>query len=627
MHAVTPTGHVLAGRYELMTPVGHGAMGTVWRAWDPVLAREVAVKEVSLPDAITEQDRAVLRERTLREARAAAKLNHPGVITVYDVIETDGNPWIVMELVTARSLDQILAQEGPLPPQRAAEMGVMLLEALASAHSAGIVHRDVKPANVLLTPAGRVVLTDFGLATCDGDPALTQVGVIMGTPGFCAPERIRGEPASPASDLWSLGATLYAAVEGRGPFHGAGSPMAVLATIVNSEPPAPRSAGPLGAVINSLLGRDPSQRPDAASAGRMLAGLAPSALVGAPATATSATSLGAVPASPVGIGRPVAVTPAAPGPHDLSRSPHEAMAGVTRVASRDATARPGPPAHHAQWARRSPLPATAAPVSRVTVTSPLPALVFGEEEALSGHPRRSPSPATGRRAHAAGPDGPGGQSGHRQPRARRFKGLPRTRRGLLFTVVGSAAIVGAAVLVLIATTGRPAGGGRVKAVHHARRTQTALPPGYYWYSGTNTSAVTAPGFSIAVPDGWQTYQRGTITSLRDPVTGGSITITPLASGGGPLQQVRALQRATLRHGRPRGYHQIAIGLFAFRGRLGGMWRFRYRSPGAGTTDALDVVARVGDQEYELSVASPAPDWPSTSHVFGKVLRTFTPHPS
>jgi serine/threonine protein kinase len=148
-----------------------------------------------------------------------------------------------MELVAARSLEQVLADYGPLPPRRAAEAGMMLLGALASAHAAGIVHRDVKPGNVLLTRDGRAVLTDFGIAAVDGDPALTQTGMVVGTPGFCAPERIRGAPASPASDLWSLGATLYAAVEGRGPFDGNGSPMAVLASIVHSDPPPARLAG------------------------------------------------------------------------------------------------------------------------------------------------------------------------------------------------------------------------------------------------------------------------------------------------------------------------------------------------------------------------------------------------
>jgi serine/threonine protein kinase len=271
MQSVTGPGHVVAGRYELLHVIGHGAMGTVWRARDLVLAREVAVKEVRLPSPMSAQDRAVARERSLREAKVAARLTHPGVVTVHDVIEAEGSPWIVMELVLARSLSRVLAEDGPMPPARAAEMGTVLLEALGSAHAAGIVHRDVKPGNVLITAGSRTVLTDFGIATVAGDPRLTQAGMVMGTPGFCAPERIRGAPASPASDLWSLGATLYAAVEGHGPFDGQGSPMAVLAHIVHGDPPPATAAGPLAPVITALMSRDPAARPDAAAARQLLA--------------------------------------------------------------------------------------------------------------------------------------------------------------------------------------------------------------------------------------------------------------------------------------------------------------------------------------------------------------------
>jgi len=270
MQPVTGTGRVVAGRYELLDPVGNGAMGTVWRARDLRLDREVAVKEVCLPGPVTPQDRSVLRERSLREARVAARLTHPGVVTVHDVIEAEGSPWIIMELVPSRSLAQVLAEDGPLSPPRAAAMGVTLLEALGSAHAAGVVHRDVKPGNILVTPGGRAVLTDFGIATLHGDPRLTQAGMVMGTPGFCAPERIRGEPASPASDLWSLGATLYAAVEGRGPFEGQGSAMAILASIVHADPPPATRAGPLEPVILALMKRDPAARPNATDARRLL---------------------------------------------------------------------------------------------------------------------------------------------------------------------------------------------------------------------------------------------------------------------------------------------------------------------------------------------------------------------
>ena len=280
MHAMAGTGRVIAGRYRLEETIGRGAMGTVWRAWDEILDRVVAVKELRISDSLPPEERGKAFQRTHREARTAARLSHPGLVTVFDVAEEDGRPWIIMELVEGSSLDQIIEQHGPLPPHRAAEAGRQLLSALATAHAAGVLHRDVKPSNVLLTDGGRAVLTDFGIATFQGDPKLTQTGMVMGSPGFTAPERIQGNPATPASDLWSLGATLYAAVQGHGPFDKAGGAITTMSAIINTDPPtAPPSAG-LGAVIDALLRRTPADRPDAATAARMLGAVGP--LPGAP---------------------------------------------------------------------------------------------------------------------------------------------------------------------------------------------------------------------------------------------------------------------------------------------------------------------------------------------------------
>ena len=259
---------------------------------------------------MTEETR-VLYQRTLREARTAARLNHPAVVTIFDVVEADGSPWIVMELVQARSLDQVLTEDGPLHPQQAADLGLRVLGALACAHAAGILHRDVKPSNVLLGPDGRAVLTDFGIATLEGDSGLTQAGMVMGTPGFTAPERIRGDAASPASDLWSLGATLYAAVEGRGPFDDRGNSIAILAAIANEEPPRPRSAGPLRHVIEALLHRNPQARPDAATVGRLLAAAGTSAARSSAARNGAARNGAAEPVPPGPRARPGPVRPAA----------------------------------------------------------------------------------------------------------------------------------------------------------------------------------------------------------------------------------------------------------------------------------------------------------------------------
>ena len=343
MHVAASTGRMVAGRYLLQNTIGRGAMGTVWRARDTVLARDVAVKEVRLRgpvsagSAMTEETR-VLYQRTLREARTAARLNHPAVVTIFDVVEADGSPWIVMELVQARSLDQVLTEDGPLRHQQAADVGVRVLGALACAHAAGIMHRDVKPSNVLLGPDGRVVLTDFGIATLEGDSGLTQAGMVMGTPGFTAPERIRGDAASPASDLWSLGATLYAAVEGRGPFDDRGNSIAILAAIANEEAPRPRSAGPLRQVIEALLHRNPQARPDAATVSRLLA----AAGTGTARSGAARRGAGAGPGGPRDAGR-------RPGEALLTAPLGLALPGPQAQAPASGISQPGTPRPDGPW--------------------------------------------------------------------------------------------------------------------------------------------------------------------------------------------------------------------------------------------------------------------------------------
>src|ERR1700740_2886564 len=275
MHPSADTGRVIAGRYRLEAPIGRGAMGVVWRARDQLLDRDVAIKEVQIADSLTETERATAFQRTLREAKTAARLNHPAVVTVYDVAEDGGRPWIVMQLVHAQSLDQMLAASGPLSPRRAAEMARQLLSALSVAHAAGVMHRDVKPSNVLLGSDDRAVLTDFGIATFQGDPKLTQTGMVMASRGFTAPERIRGEDASPASDLWSLGATLFAAVEGHGPFERRGGAITTMSAIIHEDTAAAPTAGALGPVIAALLRREPSDRPDTSRATRMITDVLP----------------------------------------------------------------------------------------------------------------------------------------------------------------------------------------------------------------------------------------------------------------------------------------------------------------------------------------------------------------
>ncbi|SET08728.1 serine/threonine-protein kinase [Geodermatophilus poikilotrophus] len=260
---------LLAGRYALSEVLGRGGMGVVWRATDLKLDRPVAVKEVTFALHLSDEERRLLRERTMREARTAARLDHPSVTSVYDVVEEDGRPWLVMEHVESCSLQQVLDGQGPLPWPAVARIGLDVLAGLTAAHEAGIVHRDVKPGNVLVAPDGRACLTDFGIATATGDPAITTTGAIIGSPSYMAPERAHGEQPGPAVDLWSLGATLYTAVEGRQAF-ARGEPMATLMAVVTEEPPPPVHAGPLEPVLRGLLTKDPAQRMTAEQARREL---------------------------------------------------------------------------------------------------------------------------------------------------------------------------------------------------------------------------------------------------------------------------------------------------------------------------------------------------------------------
>jgi eukaryotic-like serine/threonine-protein kinase len=302
MESTADTDRTLAGRYLLGERLGRGGMGTVWRARDLTLDREVAVKELSVGH-LAEEDLQVVRSRMKQEARAAARIRHPGVITVHDVLEQDGKPWIVMELVSGRSLAERIEQDGPLSPAEAAGIGAQVLAALRQGHRAGVIHRDVKPANVLLEHGtGRVVLTDFGIATFEGDSALTRPGDVIGSPDYLAPEQVQSTRPGPASDLWGLGATLYTAVEGQSPFR-RDSPLSTLAAVVSEPLPEPAHAGALTPLLRALLAKQPEDRPDAAEAiavlERLATGDAPAPAHGAaPGDAEQPTEAGTRPTRP-----------------------------------------------------------------------------------------------------------------------------------------------------------------------------------------------------------------------------------------------------------------------------------------------------------------------------------------
>ncbi|MGI5400646.1 serine/threonine-protein kinase [Streptomyces sp. CA-135486] len=302
----------LAGRYRVIEQLGRGGMGVVWRAFDEVLGREVAVKELRTYTDSSGPELADLRVRMQREARAAARVRHPAVIAVHDVTEHEGRPVIVMELIDGPSLDDVLRERGAIDAREAAAIGAGVMEALGAAHRAGVLHRDVKPGNVLLDRGGRVVLTDFGIAAMD-DPDdgstthLTRSGELVGSLDYLAPERAQGRQPGPASDIWALGATLYAAVEGAAPFRRT-STWSTLNAIVVEPLPEPGRAGALGPVLRQLMHKDPAQRPDADTAARLLAAVAEGQDSG-----ISTVSLGAVPPAP---------DPASRVPTELNVTPH-----------------------------------------------------------------------------------------------------------------------------------------------------------------------------------------------------------------------------------------------------------------------------------------------------------------
>ncbi|MEU9148895.1 serine/threonine-protein kinase [Streptomyces sp. NPDC048349] len=333
---------VIAGRYRLLDPLGRGGMGVVWRARDEVLGREVAVKEVRAPAGMDPAELQRMYRRLEREAWAAARVAHRGVVTVYDVASEDGRPWIVMELVRGLTLAEVLEAEGPMSPQRTAHLGEQVLAALRSAHEAGVLHRDVKPGNVLVANDGRVVLSDFGIASLEGSSAITMTGEVVGSPEFLAPERALGRDPGPESDLWSLGIMLYAAVEGVSPFRQE-TPVDTLRAVVDAELPPPRRAGPLEPVLEGLLRKDPAERLSAAEAARMLRVVGAGGAVrasGGPVSGPDSPTAAAPHhrehhrqgPRPSPYGEP---TPPGPAPAPASapgRPPHEGRAGAVLVA-------------------------------------------------------------------------------------------------------------------------------------------------------------------------------------------------------------------------------------------------------------------------------------------------------
>ncbi|MFF4297129.1 serine/threonine-protein kinase [Streptomyces vinaceus] len=359
------------GRFELIAPLGAGGMGTVWRARDIALHRDVALKEVRPPDpataaaqpGLTEQ----LRERAIREARALARLAHPHVVTIHHIVEpapgTDGHPWIVMELVRGGSLHDRL-ESGPMPVADVLRLGLDVLSALRAAHAEGVLHRDVKPANVLLRPDGSAVLTDFGIAALHDSTALTSTGVLIGSPEYIAPERARGEEGLAASDLWSLGMLLYVAAEGVHPLRRA-TTLATVVAVLDEPIPAPVRSGPLGPVLERLLVRDLSVRPDAAQLEQLL-------------RAASAAPAGGAPSAPAAAPAPTVLGQyGPPGPQPgTGAGPGQSRPGQPQIPQPYAPSAPFTPGGGSPYSVTAPVPATRTPRRRPALLAALVALVL-----------------------------------------------------------------------------------------------------------------------------------------------------------------------------------------------------------------------------------------------------------
>jgi eukaryotic-like serine/threonine-protein kinase len=474
-------------------------MGVVWRAQDAVLGREVAVKEVVLPPTMAEEERRPAQARVMREARAAARLNHPSAVTLYDVVQDGGGTFIVMELVKAPTLADLVRSGGPLPAGRVAEIGAQIASALEAAHAAGIVHRDVKPGNVMVPDLGVAKLADFGIASLQGDPQLTSTGLVIGSPAYMAPEQARGEESGPPADFWALGATMFYAVEGEPPFD-RGTSIATLAAVVNDPPRAPRRAGPLTSLITALLAKDPGSRPSG------------------PELRAELSRLAAVPASPptevlpvLGPGRTVPLPPVA-----SQSAPHETQPDQRRAGAVRGGDQPGPGAAPAAaaagLAAAGSGPATLASASSPAASqAPAAATTHRDPDAAASDPPR-PTPAPADPASQPDPPPAGPAARPSRPLLPPAPAVDRGGRGRSFAVVAVLLVLGL-VAVLVAATLRsgdddPTVAPQTTAAGAAattRPSETSAAPTTATTVPETTKAPATTAAPSGLPEGWTPF--------------------------------------------------------------------------------------------------------------------------
>ncbi len=555
-------GRRIGDRYRLLQPLGRGGMGVVWAAVDEVLGREVAVKEVIPPFGLTAEQAEATRSRSLREARAAARITSASAVKVYDVVEDDGRPWIVMERLDARPLSEIIESTGPLRPERVAEIATHLLDALIAAHDSGVLHRDVKPSNVMIVRGGRVVLTDFGIAALDGDPSITTTGVLIGSPAYIAPERAQGEPASPASDLWSLGCTMFAALEGRPPF-ARDSSLGTLHAVITENPLPVPSAGSLAGVLEGLLRKDPGQRMSAEDTQRML--LSVSVAAAPPPTVPARP-----PAEPSSLGdRTTAfpVLPSAPFPPQAQPPPK----GATRPPAQPATRR-------RSGSRR--LLAAAAAAGLVLGAIVAVAMTAGGDPTgnLAADPsaRSEPASTTG-----------GEVSQSSEPVSSPSTTDPTT--------------VDPTTTAVEPTVG-PTG---------------PLPPGFTRYTDPT-------GFSVAVPDGWDVVRDEPRVDFVEPGGGRFLRVDQTdAPQPDPVadwenQEVSASERLP-------SYQRIRIEPVDYRNYNAADWEFTWAPADGPPLHVLNRnLITAPDQAYALYWSTPEAEWESSLEMFQLFADSFQP---
>jgi serine/threonine protein kinase len=589
----TSSGRLLAGRYRIERPLGTGGMGTVWAARDERLHREVAVKEVVPPAALTAHEREVLEARTLREARAAARIASPHAVTVFDVLDEDDRPWIVMERLSGRTLADVLRERGPLDAPVVARLGLQLLDALTAAHRADVLHRDVKPSNVLVDEDGNAVLSDFGIATLDGDPGLTTTGTLIGSPAFIAPERARGGPATPATDLFSLGATLYTAAEGRAPFERGGQ-LPTLTAVVTEPVPPPQVSGPLGEALTGLLAKDPEQRLSAEQARTLLQA---AARAGSP-TAVLAPVPAAEPAPPA------AATHLASGPSpDDARTQRLEVPPAARVD-------PGRGQVPAAAAVAVPSPAASAPHREPTPDPAAPA----DDPAQHGTPRRGLLAAALAVAALLVVGG----------------GIALTRGGGTDGATGAASPRTSAAPQTSAS--RPSPRGSSSAASSAPSTPPSSSPSARSASPEKSSAAVPAGyalrrgpggFAVAVPAGWTSSTKGRVARFTDPQSGQLLLVDQTDSPkADPAADWRAQEQA--RRSSYPGYSRIRIEPVDYRGWKAADWEFTYD----GSNGPLHVLNRgfvTGpDKAYSLFVLAPQSQWAQAKQAFDVAAASFRP---